>query len=283
LELVKQASSLSVENFPVYPAHELTINAFYIDDFNSEHPPNYNNLVELVVYSAERIPGNAFDNFPNIKTLKVLTEQGIDPQAFNGLNNLEKLIVEDTQLPVDALKNFPNLKEYETNIEKLDEISQCQLIEKLANGQLVVRSISEDQSCTCVLAYLESAAGGTPCDAQHCEHSPCAAIKNNYDTETRTFKAPPMIQRADGSNALRQREPQSYSGPYQIPSEDQDKLKRGTPQQIQQPSEDNSPGSDDGDQGSWQLNQHYSLGRSMISIEIDFSSCRSCRSCRNMQ
>jgi hypothetical protein len=242
LELAKLVSSLSIENFPVYPAHELIINAYYIDDFNNEHPPNYNNLVELRVHSNGPIPANAFRNFPNIKTLQVSTEQEIDPQAFNGLNNLEKLIVEDTQLPVDALKNFPNLKEYETNIEKLDEISQCQLIEKLANGQLAVRTISEDQPCTCVLAYLESAAGRTPCDAQHCDHSPCAAIKNNYDTETGTFKAPPAIQRADGSNALRQRKPQGYSEPYQIPSQGKDKLKRDIPQQVQQPSGDSAEG-----------------------------------------
>jgi hypothetical protein len=265
LELAKQASSLSVQNFPVYPAHELIINAFYIDDFNDEHPPNYNNLVELRVYSVERIPANAFRNFPNIKILQISTEHGIDLQAFNGLNNLEKLIVKDTQLPVGVLKNFPNLKEYETNVEKLDGKSQCQLIEKLANGQLVVRTISEDKPCTCVLAYLHSAAGVTPCNAIHCDHSSCTAIKNNYDAKTRTFKAPPMILRADGSNALRQREPQGYSGPYQITSEDQDKLQQGTPQQVQQPSGDGSQESDDGDQGSLPPKQPYNLGRLMTS------------------
>ncbi|CAF4593152.1 unnamed protein product, partial [Rotaria magnacalcarata] len=37
LELAKQASALSVQNFPIYPAHELIINAFYITDFNNEY------------------------------------------------------------------------------------------------------------------------------------------------------------------------------------------------------------------------------------------------------
>lgn len=231
LELAKQASELSVQNFPVYPAHELTINAFYVDDFNSQHPPNYNNLGELRVHSNNRIPANAFQNYPNIHTLQISTEQDIDPQAFNGLNNLEKLIIKDTKLPVDALKNLPNLKEYETNIEKLDEKSQCQLLEKLASGQLAVQAIPNGRECTCVSAYLESALGRTPCEAENCDRSTCAAIKNNYNAQTRTFNAPPTIRRADGSDALRPREPKVYSSSSQIASQDQQKLHNGAPQQ----------------------------------------------------
>ena len=139
LELAKQASALSVQNFPVYPAHELTINAFYITDFNSEHPPNYANLGELRVYSAERIPANAFSRFPNIHTLSLTSDKEIDPQALAGLRNLEKLTIKDTKLSTEFLSGLPNLKEFETSVEKLDERTQCQLLEKLANGQLALQ------------------------------------------------------------------------------------------------------------------------------------------------
>jgi hypothetical protein len=275
LELRKQANSLSVQNFPVYPAHELIINAFFIDDFNNEHPPNYNNVGELDVHSNGPIPANAFRNYPNIHTLQISTDQNIDPQAFNGLNKLEKLVIKDGKLPVDLLKNLPNLKEYETNIEKLDEKSQCQLIEKLANGQLAVQAIPNGGQCTCVSAYLDTATGRTPCNAPHCEHSSCAAIKNNYDAGSNTFKAPPQILRADGSNALHPRQPQVYSGPFQVSPQDQEKFQKGTPQQIQPPSGDGSDGSD---QGSWQPNQPYNPGRLRTIIDIAFESCRSYRS-----
>ncbi|CAF3866629.1 unnamed protein product, partial [Rotaria sordida] len=88
LELAKQATVLSVQNFPVYPAHEIIINAFYITDFNTEHSPNYNNLAELRVFTPERIPANAFRQFSNIRTLQISTDKDIDPRALNGLTHL---------------------------------------------------------------------------------------------------------------------------------------------------------------------------------------------------
>jgi hypothetical protein len=142
LELAKQAASLSVENFPVYPAHELIINAFYVTDFNSEHPPNYANLRELRVYSPESIPANAFRQFPNIHTLSISSEKGIDPNALAGLSNLEKLTIKDSRPSLELLNSIPNVKEFEASIEKLDERSQCQLIEKLANGQVAIQGES---------------------------------------------------------------------------------------------------------------------------------------------
>ena len=139
LELAKQAATLSVENFPVYPAHELIINAFYVTDFNSQHPPNYGNLVELRVYSPESIPANAFRQFPNIHTLSIASEKGIDANALAGLNNLEKLTIKDSRPSLELLNSVPNVKEFEASIEKLDERSQCQLIEKLASGQVAIQ------------------------------------------------------------------------------------------------------------------------------------------------
>ena len=249
LELAKQASELSVQNFPVYPAHELAINAFYVDEFNSQHPPNYNNLGELRVHSNGRIPANAFRNFPNIHTLQISTEQDIDPQALNGLNNLEKLIIKDTKFPVDNLKNLPNLKEYETNFEKLDEKTQCQLLEKLASGQLAVQAIPNGRECTCASAYLDTAIGRTACNAENCDRSTCAAIKNNYNAQTATFNAPPTIRRADGSDALRPRDQRVYNSPAQIAAQDQQKLQSGVPQQ---PAREEPSGSYDGNQGQGQ-------------------------------
>jgi len=64
----------------------------------------------------------------------------MDPHALDGLINLEKLIIKDTKINLEALNNLPKLKEFQTNIEKLDESTQCQLIEKLAYGQLAVQS-----------------------------------------------------------------------------------------------------------------------------------------------
>lgn len=138
LELAKQANALSVQNFPVYPAHELTINAFYITDFNSEHPPNYANLGELRVYSPERIPANAFSQFPNIHTLSLASDKEIDPQALAGLRSLEKLTIKDAKPSMELLNSLPNLKEFEVSVEKLDERTQCQLLEKLASGQIAI-------------------------------------------------------------------------------------------------------------------------------------------------
>jgi hypothetical protein len=139
LELAKQAASLSVQNFPVYPVHELTINAFYVSEFNSDHPPNYANLGELRIHSAQRIPANAFQQFPNIHTLSISTEHDIDPNALNGLNRLEKLTIKDTEPPLEILASIPNVKEFETSVDKLDDAKQCQLIEKLATGQIAIQ------------------------------------------------------------------------------------------------------------------------------------------------
>lgn len=139
LEVAKQASQLSVQNFPAYPAHELIINAFYLNDFNTDHPPNYANLGEIRIYSTERIPANAFRHFPNLHTLSISTEKDIDPHAFNGLYKLEKLTIKDTKPSLEVLNQLPNIKEFETNVEKLHEVEQCQLIEKLANGHVAVQ------------------------------------------------------------------------------------------------------------------------------------------------
>ena len=96
-------------------------------------------MAELRVYSPERIPANAFSQFPNLQVLQIATEKEIDPHALDGLNQLEKLTIKDTKVPLDLLKSVPSLKEYETNVDKLDEKAQCQLVEKLANGQLAVQ------------------------------------------------------------------------------------------------------------------------------------------------
>lgn len=91
---------------------------------------------------------------------------------------------------------------------------------------------------------MDSASGRYPCDAQHCEHSSCAAIKNNYDGSTRTFKAPPAIKRSDGSDALRQRDPKVYTEPYQISHQDQDKAQQGAAQQSGGQEGEGQPGKD---------------------------------------
>ncbi len=139
LKLTKQVNALSVENFPLYPAHEFIINAFYVSNFNHKHPPNYTNLVEIRVFSTERIPANAFRQFPSIHTLSVSTEKDIDPHAFDGLTHLEKLTIKDTKPNLDLFNSLPKLKEFETNIENLDDKTQCKLVEKLANGQVAVQ------------------------------------------------------------------------------------------------------------------------------------------------
>jgi len=262
LELAKQASALSVQNFPVYPVHDLTINAFYISEFNDPHPPNYNNLGELRVHSPGQIPANAFQNFPNIHTLSLSADQGIDPQALNGLKNLEKLIIRDAAPSLDLINSLPNLKEFEGSIEKLDANGQCQLLEKLANGQLAVQAIPNGHQCTCVSAYLDTAAGRGACDAQGCDQSSCAAIKNNYNAETRTFNAPPAILRADGSNAFYPRPARPHSSAPQISNQDQQKLHEGIPQQQQQ-HDGHSSG------------QHPSQGKNKSACLCpSFSSCR---------
>ena len=139
LELAKQANVLSVQHFPVYPAHEFIINAFYVTEFNHKHPPNYSNLVELHVHSPDRIPANAFRQFTNLQTLSVSTDEEIDVQAFNGLRNLEKLTIKDNKATIELLNSVPQVKEFVTAIETLDERTQCQFVEKLATGQVAVQ------------------------------------------------------------------------------------------------------------------------------------------------
>ena len=78
---------------------------------------------------------------------------------------------------------------------------------------------------------MDAASGRYPCDAQNCDQSSCAAIKNNYDASTRTFKTPPAIKRSDGSDALRQRDAKVYNGPFQVSPQDQEKLQQGASQQ----------------------------------------------------
>lgn len=140
LELAKQASDLSIQNFPVYPAHELIINAFYISKFQTNNPPNYSNLGELRVHSPERIPANAFAQFSNIHTLSISAENGIDNHALHGLSNLEKLVIKDTSASIDLINTVPQIKELEVDIEKFDAHTQCQLVDKLANGHLALQS-----------------------------------------------------------------------------------------------------------------------------------------------
>jgi hypothetical protein len=157
LELAKQANSLSVENFPVYPAHELIINAFYVTEFNSEHPPNYSNLGELRVHSMGRIPADAFRQFSNIHTLSIASEGEIDPQALNGLHNLEKLSIKDVKPSLELINSVPSIKEFEGSIEKLDERVQCELLEKLANGQLAVQGETRSDGTSLAVTSVGSA------------------------------------------------------------------------------------------------------------------------------
>ena len=100
------------------------------------------------------------------------------------------------------------------------------------------------RDCNCITAYLENAAGRSPCDAQNCERSSCAAIKNNFDASTRTFKSPPAIRRADGSDALRMREPKTYQGPYHVTNQDQEKLHQAVPPHQQSSGQEDDEESD---------------------------------------
>jgi hypothetical protein len=92
---------------------------------------------------------------------------------------------------------------------------------------LLYLAIPNGRECTCASAYLDTASGRYPCEALNCEQSSCPAIRNNYDAAARTFKPPPAIKRADGSDALRPREPKVYTSPYQITSEDKGKGQEG--------------------------------------------------------
>lgn len=105
-----------------------------------------------------------------------------------------------------------------------------------------VLAIPNGYDCTCVSAYLDTASGRYPCEAQMCEKSSCEAIRNNYDESTHTFKTPPPIKRADGSDALRQREPKVYATSYRVPQQDQEKLQKGLPHHSQQSSGQESGG-----------------------------------------
>ncbi|CAF4052721.1 unnamed protein product [Adineta steineri] len=239
LELANLANAISVHHFPVYPVHELTINAFYVTDFNSEYPPNYANLVELRVHTQNRIPAHAFRQFPNILTLSVQSDQGIDSHAFDGLTHLEKLEIRDSQPSLNLFNILPNLKEFKASIETLDENAQCKLIEKLATGKVAIQAQPYGQECTCVSAYLDTAVGRFPCSPQGCEYSSCDAIKNNYNADTSTFNPPPTIQRSDGTDALREREPRVYTAPYQVTPQDKEKFLNAAPvTQPEQPDED---------------------------------------------
>ncbi|CAF1238449.1 unnamed protein product [Adineta ricciae] len=227
LELAKQASVISVEYFPVYPAHKLVINAYYVSEFNPQHPSNYKNLDEIRVYTMYRIPAKAFHQYSIIRRLSISTENDIDPHALDGLDNLEELVIEDTEIDLNLLNNLPKLKELQVDIKKLNEESQCKLIEKVSKGELAVRTNPLDEECTCITAYLNAALGETPCDAEECENSACFVIKQNYDAKTHTFKTPLSIPRSDGTNALRKRQERVYTTPYLISSEDQDKFRKG--------------------------------------------------------
>jgi hypothetical protein len=116
---------------------------------------------------------------------------------------------------------------------------------------------------------LDTASGRGPCDAQHCEHSSCAAIKNNYDVSTKTFNAPPPIRRSDGSDALRQPAARVYTAPFQVPSQDQEKLEKGIPKPAPPQPEDEDDSRRPGDP-----NQPYNpSGKSSMRINI-LLSCR---------
>ena len=95
-------------------------------------------------------------------------------------------------------------------------------------------AIPSGRECTCTSAYLDSASGRYPCDAPNCEQSSCPAIRNNFDATARTFKTPAAIRRADGSDALRQREAKVYTSAYQISNQDREKSQQGASQQQQQ-------------------------------------------------
>jgi hypothetical protein len=105
-------------------------------------------------------------------------------------------------------------------------------VDQLDNHCLL--AIPNGHDCNCVSAYLDTASGRHPCDAQNCDQSSCPAIKNSYDASARTFRTPPPIRRSDGSDALRQREARVYTAPFQVSRNDQEKLQQAVPEQQQQ-------------------------------------------------
>ncbi|CAF1370707.1 unnamed protein product [Rotaria sordida] len=223
LELIKQAKSLSIKTFPLYPVHEYITSAFYLTTFNNDHQPNYSNLVELHVHSQELIPARAFQQYPNIQILSIKTDKYIDEDALDGLNNLEKLTIREPNPSLALLNKAKTVKEYETNIEKLDENSQCTLVDKFSHGEIFVRALRNGNKCNCMIAYLHVVIGQTPCNIDYCEYSTCSAIRNNYDSSLRTFSMPPTILRADGTNMLYERRINIYTKPYEIPKNDKEK------------------------------------------------------------
>ncbi|CAF4885523.1 unnamed protein product, partial [Rotaria sp. Silwood1] len=232
LELIKQAKSLSIKTFPLYPVHEYIASAFYLTEFNAENQPNYANLVELRIHSQELIPARAFQQYPNIQMLSIKTDKYIDVDALDGLNKLEKLSIMEPNPSLAILNKATTVKEYETNIEKLDEDSQCKLVDKVSNGEIFVRALRNGNECNCMIAYLYIVVGQSLCDIDNCEYSTCSAIRNNYDSSLRAFKMPPSIFRADGTNILDERRINIYTKPYKIPENDRKKYDKAMKQYL---------------------------------------------------
>ncbi|CAF1198417.1 unnamed protein product [Didymodactylos carnosus] len=233
LEIAKQAEALDAANFPLYPAHEMILNAYYVKKFHSPNPPNYDNVAELRVYSDDPIPADAFKDFPNINTLSVQAKE-IDPSAFNGLNKLEKITIKDAQPNAALLQNIPSVKEVEIGgLEKLNPDVQCEFAQQLSQGRLAVQASPNGPECTCVIAYLQSATNQVPCTPyENCAQSTCQAIRDNFDTNTNAFNKPPEIRRADGTSALEHRSPAVYAQPYQLSSNDISKYQAAVPQEV---------------------------------------------------
>ncbi|CAF4877993.1 unnamed protein product, partial [Rotaria sp. Silwood1] len=230
LELIKQAKSLSIKTFPLYPVHEYIASAFYLTEFNAENQPNYANLLELRIHSQELIPARAFQQYPNIQMLSIKTDKYIDVDALDGLNKLEKLSIMEPNPSLAILNKATTVKEYETNIEKLDEDSQCKLVDKVSNGEIFVRALRNGNECNCMIAYLYIVVGQSLCDIDNCEYSTCSAIRNNYDSSLRAFKMSPSIFRADGTNILDERRINIYTKPYKIPENDRKKYDKAMKQ-----------------------------------------------------
>ncbi|CAF0795632.1 unnamed protein product [Didymodactylos carnosus] len=239
LEVAKQASSIDTTNFPLYPAHEVILNAYYVAKFDSPNPPNYDNVAELRVFSNEPIPADAFKDYPNINTLSVQAKE-IDPNAFNGLNKLEKIIIKDASPNPALLQNIPTLKEIEiSGLEDLGADLQCEYAQRLSQGRLAVQATPNGPACTCVIAYLQSATNQVPCILnENCAQSSCQTIRDNFDTNTNTFKKPPEIRRADGTNALEHRSPKVYTQAYQPNPNDVRKYQTAVQQEpLQDPNQ----------------------------------------------
>jgi hypothetical protein len=132
---------------------------------------------------------------------------------------------------------------------------------------LICLAIQNGWECTCVTAYLDTATGRVPCNPQHCEYSSCAVIKNNYNALTKTFRAPPLIRRSDGTDALRQSKPRVYTAPFQITHQDQEKFQKGI-SKAQPQTVDEDFQSEEVEKGQWQPNQFYNPSSEMISVKI---------------